>query len=320
MKTVQSLIASSVLLTAASAAFGHGVQVQVIYDAALNKIVTRQIVHSQSPADPAVGFLSGATIAPAARVYVLPLIDADIAAGFGTYTRPSDQRDVLTGLVRWPSGPGLTFRYDYQTPGTGWDWSNATNAPTNPNLPNLAGSNFTYKLLGGLKQWNGSSLVDPGTEQLQVFRGDGTTPFIPGTTVNAITADDSDVSFPLAAISSTNRPAAVTTSIPHSSVSYRLLGDGTNPASPSDDGIYVLSLQLSSNALIPATGASINRSDPFYYVMYKGTTLSSAYDAALSLAATQGIPSGQVQAIPEPVFLALLPLAALPLMRRRRTA
>lgn len=311
-------VVSGWVLAAGSVAFGHGVQVQVSYDAALNKVVTRQIVHSQSAADPAVGFASGLELSPQARVYVLPLLATDTASGAGFYTRPSDQRDSITGLVRWPSGPGLSFRYDYQTPGFGWDWANGSNPPTNPSLPNLAGSNFTYTLLGGLKQWDGSGLVDPGMEQLQVFRGDGTQPFVPGTTVNAITADDADVTFALAAVSLTNRPATVTASIPHSSVSYRLLGDGVSPSAPSDDGIYVLKLRLETNALVTATGASVGASDPFYYVMYKGGTLGEAYDAALGLAAQVGIPASQVQAIPEPAALTLVPVAALGLLGRGR--
>lgn len=303
-----------------SAALGHGVQTQIVFNPATGKIETRQIVGTTttaSAAEPIVpNFLLGTTIAPAARVFVSPLKSASIAAGNGWYVRPTDVSRTDLPAPAYPSGPGLTFRYEYQTGAgaTGWEWGNAANPVANPSLPNLAGTNFTYTILSGLKTWDGAAWVDPGAEQIQLFRGDGLTAITPST-VNAISNDVGGVTFPLSNVSSTNKPGA--TSVPHSSVSLRLLGDGVNANVEGDDGIYLLALKLSTNATIGTTGVPVGESDPFYMVLYKNVSLADAASAARSFAGANGIDAGLVQlAVPEPT--SLLSLAAVAMVGRRR--
>lgn len=314
-----------IVLGSSAAAFGHGVQVQATFNPSTGKIETRQVVTStltSSTAEPVpAGFPLGNTVADPGRVFVMPIEFGAIAAGNGWYTRPTS---VLRGDIpvpAYPSGPGLTFRYVYQanSASSGWDWSNASNPATDPSLPNLAGTNFSYKLIDGLKQWNGSAWVDPGAEQLQIFRGDGTGAFT-GTTVNAITSDSATdaapVTMSLSGISSTTKPGA--TSVPHSSVSFRLLGDGASPAVEADNGIYLLSLRYTSTATIGTTGTPVADSDPFYFVMDKSGGFGNAISAANALAAANGIPLSQVQVIPEPASLGVLAVVGAAFARRRR--
>lgn len=301
-------------------ALGHGVQVQVVFNPATGKIETRQIVGTTTAAtaaEPLVpSFALGTSIAPAARVYVSPLKFASIASGDGWYVRPTD---VLRGDLpapAYPSGPGLTYRFEYQTGAgsTGWEWGNAANPVGNTALPNLAGTNFTYTLIDGLKTWNGSAWVDPGTEQVQIFRGDGTGAFT-GSTVNTISTDVGGGTFALSNVSATNKPGL--TSVPHSSVSLRLLGDGVNANVAGDDGIYLLALKLSTNATIGTTGVPVGDSDPFYMVLYKNVSLSDAASAANSFANANGISPSLVQlAVPEPT--SILAAAGFGLIARRR--
>lgn len=318
---MRTSIASLLLgLAFAGTALGHGVQVQIVFNPATGKIETRQIVGTTTAAtaaEPIVpNFPLGTSVAPAARVYVSPLKFASIASGNGWYVRPTD---VLRGDLpapAYPSGPGLTYRFAYQTgaSATGWEWGNASNPVANTALPNLAGTNFTYTLLDGLKTWNGTAWIDPGSEQVQIFRGDGTGAFT-GSTVNAISTDAGGATFALSNVSATNKPGL--TSVPHSSVSLRLLGDGVSASTEGDDGIYLLSLKLSTNATIGTTGVPVGESDPFYMVLYKNVSLADAASAANSFASANGIASSLVQlAVPEPS--SLLAMAGLAVVARRR--
>lgn len=296
------------LFAAPAGLFAHGVQTQITFNPSTGKIETRQVV-STSTDVPASDYRYGTEIAPAARVFVMPLLDSQLPLGNGYYTRPTDVRSSLTGVPLHPSGPGLAYRFESQTPGTGWVHSGSTT------LPNLSGTTFTYTFADALKFWDGSAWVDPGTEQLQVIRNGGTGTFT-ASTVHAITSDVAPfASMPLTTISATP-PGA--TSIPHSSISFRLLGDGISSTATSDDGLYLAALKLSSSATIGTTGAPVGDSDTFYMLMYKNTSLADAASAANAFATSNGIPLSQVQlAVPEPATLTALMLV-LPTTRRSR--
>jgi MYXO-CTERM domain-containing protein len=169
----------------------------------------------------------------------------------------------------------------------------------------------------GLKAWDGAAWADPGTEQLQMFQGDATGAFVPGTTVNAITSDAGPFqSMSLAAINPAAPPSG--SSVPHSSVSFRLLGDGVASTASSDDGVYLASFRLSSTAVFGASNTPVGDSDPFYFVMYKGSSVDEAMALAEAFAVASGIPLSQVQAaVPEPMGAGLIGLVALARRRRR---
>jgi hypothetical protein len=214
----------------------------------------------------------------------MPLMDQSGGAGNGWYTRPDDERNAFN-VPLYPTGPGVCFQYDTtQLPGTGWSFSGSAT------LPNLQGSNFGFTFADGLKSWNGAAFTDAGVEQLQMFRGDGTS--VPSITANTMDAGPF-ASMALSTIASLSSNA-------HSSVGYRLLGDGTSAglagALAGDDGVYLASFQLTS------TAPGVSPSDPFYYVMYKNVNLSAALEAAQSL----GFAEAQIQVLPEPASLALL--------------
>ena len=277
-------------LLVAAPVFGHGDQVQITYNPAIGKIETREIVHTTS---------RPSAISDLKRVYVMPFLSLTGGAGDGWYTRPNDERNIF-GVPLYPTGPGITFQYDEaaQLPGTGWSFSGSGS------LPNLQGTNFGYFFADGLKEWTGASFADSGPEQLQMFRGDGTS-------VPSIMSDSTDVG-PFATMALSN--IATKSSNAHSSVGYRLLGDGTNfglagPAA-GDDGIYLLTMQLTS------TAAGVGASDPFYYVMYKNRDVTEALAAAAGL----GFDPSLVQLMPEPSSLMLLVagVAAINMRRRRK--
>lgn len=301
-------LAFASVLACASAVFAHGVQTQIIFNPATGKIETRQIVATSTDV-PATDYVYGTNTAPAARIYVMPLLDSQLPLGNGYYTRPTDVRDPVTTAPIHASGPGLTYRFEAQTAGTGWSHSGSTT------LPNLSGTVFTYSFTDGLMLWNGASWSDPGDEQLQVVRNGGTSAFTPDT-INAVTSDAGPfASMPLTAVSATAPGAS---SIPHSSISFRLLGDGVNSTTASDDGVYLASLKLSSNATIGTSGATVGDSDPFYFVLYKNRPLADAAAAANSFATANNIPLAQIQlAVPEPASLAAF-FGVAPLVRRVR--
>jgi hypothetical protein len=77
----------------------------------------------------------------------------------------------------------------------------------------------------------------------------------------------------------------------HSSLRIALLGDGTSPTSVSADGVYLVSLQISS------TQAALTSSDPFYFVLNKNAAWSTVVAAVNSL----GVASSRQQwVVPEP--------------------
>lgn len=291
MKTTIQTFTFCAACFSASLALGHGVQIQITHDAGTGRIVTREIVHTDS---------RPTTISDAKRVYVMPLRSLVGGAGDGWYTRPDATLNIF-GVPNHPTGPGLAFEYDEagQLPGTGWAYSGSV---TRPNLQN---TNFAYLFESGLKAWDGVSFVDADSEELQSFRGDGTS-------VPTITATSSDsgpfVSLPMSNIGSKS-------SNPHHSVGFRILGDGLSSgltgAAAGDDGVYLASFSITS------TAAGVLNSEPIYSVMYKNAPPADAMDAAEAL----GLSPSLVQVIPEPATFALLtPMLASLLLRRRRSA
>ena len=243
------------LLTFAANTFAHGPQIQITNTD--NKIVTRNLF-SDEPYSPLTSPVS---------VYVLPL---NLEPNGNTYIQPNDAIDTVSGQPEFPSGPGITY-------GLGATFT--------------SGYRFSLSFTDSLKIWDGANWTDPGTEQIQAYRGSEGAP-----SASAITSD----SGPFATLAFSNIAANYNSSA-HSSVSYRLLGDGSNPASPSDDGVYLLSLQLSSNQ------PGLASSDPYYFVLYKNVGRAEALAAASSL----GIDSSLVQVVPEAGSLTLMGLAGL---------
>ena len=143
------LIATTVGLACASAAFAHGPQIQITNDG--GKIVTRELFVEQ-PYDQ--------VLSSPKSVYVIPLSPSAVAGGTEWYARPNQSVTAGLGLPTYVSGPGIAYGY-------GSTYNAATNTGTTT-FP--VGSHFTLGLTDGLKRWNGSAFVDPGAEQLQAFR------------------------------------------------------------------------------------------------------------------------------------------------------
>lgn len=201
-------------------------------------------------------------------VYVIPLLPTS-----GIYFSRPNQAELSPGVPEFVSGPGLAY-------GLGKTFQ--------------AGSNFRLSFTDGAKLWNGTEFVDPGSEQFQIYRGSASNPSATATSTDS--GPFAGIDF--AAISATYNEEA------HSSAGIRLLGDGVNPTASSQDGVYLLSLQLSS------TQAGLAASDPYYFVLYKNVGV----DVALSAAGSLGYDSSRVQAIaavPEASSLVMVGMASL---------
>jgi hypothetical protein len=288
-----------------SISFGHGVEYQLTYDPVGNTIQTRQIVSTDT---------RPLTLTDLTRIYVMPLEVADgttpplhPAAQAAWYSKP-DTTD-------YPSGNGLCYQWDTTTgtggqlAGTNWAWKNSSS------LPNLAGTVFTYRFTDRVLKWDGSQFTAAaaGATQLQAFRGDATT--VP--TVVVTTASGSSLAY--SAVSSVTQSTNA-----HSNAGFRLLGDGTSfaPAAAGigSDGIYLQGMQVTTTATTPG-GSAVGASDPAFMVFYKNTAFADAYAVAETFAAAQGIPTTQIQAVPEPTAAALACGAAVAgLVRWRRAA
>ncbi|HYO23780.1 MAG TPA: hypothetical protein VEQ85_02425 [Lacipirellulaceae bacterium] len=270
-------------LLAPHAASAHGPQLQVTLDGASTgggRIVTRELLLD--------GPYSGHLTAPKS-VYVMPL---GATAGVW-YSRPNGS--VLPGgLPKFNSGPGLAYGYGYD-------------AASNPQ-PFPAGSQFAITFTAGLKSWNGAAFADAGAAEAEIFRGSAAAPSALARTNDA--APLAGIAFPPAGVS-----FAADGGETHTSVSYRMLGDGASTTSSLADGVYLLSFQLSSSA------PSVQPSDPYFFVLSKNGAPAAVEAAAASL----GFPAAAVQnlLVPEPSLAALAATASLGLVnpsRRRRAA
>jgi hypothetical protein len=268
-------------VTAAGRAAAHGPQMQVTLDG--GKIVTRELLldgeYSTSLTNPK-------------NVYIMPLgVTANV-----WYSRPNGAL-LPGGVPAFTSGPGLAYGYGYD-------------AMTNPQ-PFPVGPQFELTFTAGLKSWNGSAFVDAGATQLEAFRGSG---------VNLVVARTSDagpfqsIAFPSTISPSAGVSFAADEEETHTSVSYRMLGDGSSTTSALANGVYLASFQLGSTAL------SIQDSDPYYFVLSKNGNPAQLQAAVVSL----GVSAGQIQnlIVPEPaaVTLASGALVAIVWGARRRGA
>ncbi|HEY7120633.1 MAG TPA: PEP-CTERM sorting domain-containing protein [Tepidisphaeraceae bacterium] len=151
-----------------------------------------------------------------------------------------------------------------------------------------AGSNLRVSYLDGLKIWNGSGFVDPGAAQVEASTSALFTP-------STVTTD----SGPFGSVA-----LAAVTAMPdeHKTIRWRLLGDGVSPNTPSDDGVYLLALQLSTDQ------AGVSPSEPYYFLLDKD---ASASDQSAALAAVQSL-------VPEPSVLGIIAVGGWFLRRGRR--
>jgi hypothetical protein len=250
------------LAIAAGQALAHGPQIQATLDG--GKVVTRRLLGD--------GPYSTSLTAPTS-VYVMGLNQY-----LGVWlSHPNDE--LLPGdIPEFPSGPGFAYGYGFD-------------AGTNP-APFSVGSQLVLGFTAGLKAWNGAAFVDAGATELEAFRGSG---------VNLVVARTSDagphanIKFPSVISPATGITFAGDGNEVHTSVSYRMLGDGSSTASALADGIYLASLQLGS------TDASLATSEPFYFVLTKNAASAEVQAATAAL----GVDPGRVQFVPEPTTLAL---------------
>jgi hypothetical protein len=150
---------------------------------------------------------------------------------------------------------------------------------------------YTTSIVDGLKKWNGTSFVDASDSQLQLYKT------VSGNPLTATTTDAG----PFASITYNLN---VTSEESHTGMGFRFLGDGVSNTSALADGVYLLSLKVSTTGLTD--------SDPFYFVLPKGVSPQEAGNATFAFAQQQGIDVGAIQAmtaIPEPASLTLAALS-----------
>jgi hypothetical protein len=262
-------------LTAGEAA-GHGPQIQITGET--GRIMTRRLIQDGPYSE---------SLTAATSVYVMPLREF---VGVW-YSRPNEA--LVLGQPEFFSGPGFAYGYGYDplTPGS---------------APFTEGAKFQLGFTAGLKRWDGAAFVDAGPAAMESFLGGN--PNAPtGVARTSDAGPFASLAIPAGAgtISFTSDGDET-----HNTVRHRLLGDGSLPASASQDGVYLVSLQLSitSNDKTP--------SDSFYFVLHKNA--AGEADAA---AASLGFAPELVQRVPEPsaaCLTALAILAGLGRMRQRR--
>jgi len=311
------------LMGLAPAAFGHGVQIQFSYNTSTGKIESREIISTTAApgtdTDPyPTGFRPHTSLSDFKRVYVMPLVDQNLGAGQGWYVQPTPVKTTgaLGGATAYPTGPGLTYQFDSSALAGGLAGTNFAFSGS-AGLFNLSGRRFAYQFTTGLKKYDAgsSSFGDAGTAQAQMFTGSGGA--FTGTTQTAISSDAPDGT--LMALSTITNG---TSTNPHSSLGFRLLGDGASSSSALADGVYVIGMTVTSYANLPSTttldpSSGVGTSDPFYYVMFKGISQDQAAAWASDFAAGNGIGASQIQAVPEPGVLGLAGVAGLMALVRR---
>ena len=259
--------------------WAHGPQIQITVDN--NKLVTRELKLDGS---------YSTELSSHKMVYVMPVQPL----GSVWYSRPNGEIDPITLLPAFPSGPGVAYGYDLANGGP-QDFE--------------AGGIFSIGFTDGLKLWNGAAFGDAGATQLKAFRGSNAEISTPAANF-AITSDSGpfdDLSLPAVVADYGSEGAEV-----HNSIRYALLGDGVSSTSASPDGVYLLSLRLSS------TQAGLNPSEPYYFVLNK----NAPYAALLAAVNSLNVAGGQVQwLVPEPGSILLASISAWALtMTRIRNA
>jgi hypothetical protein len=238
---------------AAPFASAHGPQIQITGES--GQITTRRLL------------LDGpysATLTAETSVYVMPLKEH-----LGVwYTRPNGAINSVTHAPTFFSGPGIAYGYGYD--------------PAQPgDVDFTPGSQIRLAFAAGLKLWNGVAFADAGVTELESFRGSFVLP--------SATARTSD-SGPFATLAYDPVNFATEGAEVHNTSRFRLLGDGSSPTTASPDGVYLLSLQLTSSQV------GLASSDPFFFVLNKNSDRATVDAAVASL----GVAPGLVQFVPEP--------------------
>lgn len=236
----------------------HGPQIQITADG--GKIVTREIL-LDSP--------YGNRLSDPKSAYVIPLKEY-----LGVwYTRPSAEPDAVLNAPKYYSGPGIAYGY-------GYDAGNPASVGFE------VGSQLRIDFTSGLKRWDGAAFVDAGVTELEVFRGSFASPSATGRTSDAAPFDG--VAYAPIEFAAEGADA-------HNVTRFRLLGDGLTSTSVSLDGVYLATLQFSSDQ------SGLAPSDPFYFVMPK----NAAADEVAAAVASLGLDANLVQYVPEPVAIVL---------------
>ncbi len=257
---------------AASTAIAHGPQIQVTDTG--NKITTRELI-SDAP--------YGDSLTNEKSVYVLPILKSVSGSPSTDYwaVMPNNAIDPITLTSSYPFGPGLAYGYGHT-------------------FTDVFHFNVSFTDL--LKKWNGSTFVsNPGLEAVGAFRGDTTAP-PDQVVINGSSIPGSGLVF--------SNIASTYNSDSHSSMRFRMLGDGSSALTAPSDGIYLLKLQISS------TQPSLDPSNVLSFLLYKNATYSDLNAAVSGL----GVDSSLVQfvGVPEPTTGALAIGGFVVLMLRRR--
>ncbi|MDB5328185.1 MAG: hypothetical protein JWM57_3754 [Phycisphaerales bacterium] len=157
-----------------------------------------------------------------------------------------------------------------------------------------SGVTITETIADGLKLWDGTSFTDPGNEQVQGLRG----------SIGAPSATLASMDGGVGGSFSLTTPATITATS-HSQVYWRLLGDGLTSASASDDGVYLLTLKLTTSQ------AGVAASAPYYLLLSKNAS-------AEAQAAGQNFVNTTL--VPEPAFAGVAAMLSTGLLGRRRRA
>ncbi len=232
-------------------AYGHGPQIQIGIEN--NRIVTRGLFDNEP-------YNGGVT--PKQRVYEIPMTQRSLAdANDGWYAEPNSAIPF--------TGPGIaTALGGFST-----------------------GSILSQTFADGLRIWDGAAFVDPGTEQIDAYRG-------ATHTAGAVTSDAGPFqSYAFTPISGSSDE--------HKTAFFRLLGDGMLPDTASDDGVYLLSLKLTTDE------AGVADSLPYYFLLNKNASAGDAADALAYL---------NENIVPEPATVLMLAAAGAGVARRRKVA
>jgi hypothetical protein len=242
----------------------HGPQIQVTNTS--SKITTRELI----PAGP-----YGTSLTPEKTVYVMPVAKVVSGSPSTDYwtVLPNSTIDTTLGVSAYQFGPGLAYGYGHTF---------------------ASGEHFNVNFTDPLKYWDGSNFVTSFTgfdEEIGAFRGDNTT-----SPDQAATTD----SAPFQGLVFSNISATYNEES-HSSMRFRMRGDGLSALVEPSDGIYLFQFQITS------TQAGLAPSDVVSLVLHKNATSGQLASAVSSL----GVDPSLVQFVnvPEPTAL-LLGIAA----------
>jgi hypothetical protein len=255
---LKCIVFFALILVAPYLAKAHGPQIQITGDT--GKIVTRTLL----PDGPYSNSLTAEK-----SVYVIT-VKENLGAW---YLRPNGAINLATMLPEFYSGPGIAYGFGYD--------------PANPTDVDFAtGSVISLGFTDGLKLWNDATFQDACVTELEAFRGNFSAP--------TATAKTSDLG-PFASVATPAVDYAADGDEVHSTIRFRLLGDGLSPLTSSPDGVYLASLQLTTSQV------GIAASDPFYFVLHKNADRATIDAAVASL----NLDPALVQIVPEPASRAL---------------